>query len=113
MGKAEEEYARKLELYERLVATQPEVERKGATMPYTSLNGHMFSFLSKEGVLGLRLPDEERETFLGEFGTELMEQYGRTMKEYVVVPDELLEDTGELQRYFGISFAYVGTLKPK
>lgn len=34
----------KLELYEKLVATCPEVERKGASMPYTSHNGHMFSF---------------------------------------------------------------------
>ncbi|HWY45931.1 MAG TPA: hypothetical protein VNX70_01020 [Bryobacteraceae bacterium] len=39
----------KLELYEKLVATNPKVERKGATVPYTSLNGHMFSYLSKEG----------------------------------------------------------------
>src|SRR5262245_35597433 len=35
----------KLKLYEKLVATNPKVERKGATMPYTSLNGHMFSYL--------------------------------------------------------------------
>jgi hypothetical protein len=27
--------ADKLELYEKLVATRPEVERRGATMPYT------------------------------------------------------------------------------
>jgi hypothetical protein len=37
----------KLELYEKLVATNPSVKRKGATVPYTSLNGHMFSYLSK------------------------------------------------------------------
>ena len=36
-----------LRLYEEaLVATQPNVERKGATHPYTSLNGNMFSCLS-------------------------------------------------------------------
>lgn len=51
----------KLELYEKLVATNPNVERKGATVPYTSLNGHMFSYLSKEGKLALRLPAGERE----------------------------------------------------
>jgi hypothetical protein len=27
--------------YEKLIATNPKVERKGATMPYTSVNGHM------------------------------------------------------------------------
>ena len=42
-------YAAKLVLYEKLIATNPAVERKGDTMPYTSLNGHMFSLLAKDG----------------------------------------------------------------
>lgn len=53
-----------LELYSKLVATNPRVERKGATMPYTSVNGHTFGFLTKTGKLALRLPTEEREAFL-------------------------------------------------
>ncbi len=48
-------------LYEKLVATNPLVECKGATMPYTSTNGQMFSYLSKEGKLELRFPVGERE----------------------------------------------------
>jgi hypothetical protein len=32
-----------LALYEKVVAAMPGVERKGDTMPYTSLNGHMFT----------------------------------------------------------------------
>ena len=37
MGKAAPSVAAdKLELYEKLVATNPSVERKGSTMPYTS-----------------------------------------------------------------------------
>ena len=47
-------------LYEELVATRPGLERKGKTMPYTSVNGHMFSFLTSEGTLALRLPQAER-----------------------------------------------------
>src|SRR6185437_1209527 len=53
-----------LALYERLVATIPEVERKGATMPYTSVNGNMFSLFTKEGTVALRLPADERAAFL-------------------------------------------------
>ena len=53
-----------LALYEKLVATHPEVERKGDRMPYTSLNGHMFSFLTSTGTLSLRLPAEARDAFL-------------------------------------------------
>ena len=48
--------ADKLALYEKLVATLLGVEREGATVPYTSLNGHMFSYLGKDGRPALRLP---------------------------------------------------------
>src|SRR5262249_42230938 len=43
----------KLALYEKLVATHPNVERKGDTIPYTSLNGHMFSYIGKNGDVAL------------------------------------------------------------
>ena len=102
-----------LEHYERLVATNPKVERKGATMPYTSLNGHMFSLFTKENRLALRLPLDERNAFLKKFKTTLCEQYGTVMPEYVIVPDALLAKTKELKRFFDISYAYVGSLKPK
>lgn len=105
--------AGKLELYAKLVATNPHVERKGATMPYTSLNGHMFSFLTKSGTLALRLPAEERSAFLKKYKTALCEQHGSVMEEYVEVPDSLLKKTQELKKYFDLSYAYVGSLKPK
>lgn len=106
-------YAASLALYEKLVATNPKVERKGATMPYTSLNGHMFSLLTKEGWLALRLPSDAREAFLRKYQTKLCVQYGTVMKEYVEVPDALLKKTQELRKYFDLSYAYVGSLKPK
>jgi hypothetical protein len=56
-----------LDLYERLIATQPDLQRKGATMPYTSLNGHMFSFLTATEHLALRLPLPERDAFLAKY----------------------------------------------
>jgi TfoX/Sxy family transcriptional regulator of competence genes len=110
---ADESYAANLALYEKLVATQEGMERKGATMPYTSVNGHMFSFLSKEGKMALRLPKGERENFLEKYDTELSVQYGAVMKEYVVVPDRLLRETEELKKYFELSYGYVSALKPK
>lgn len=114
MGKSGEGFSNEaLEVYEKLVATNPNLKRKGNTMPYTSLNGHMFSFLTKEGVLALRLPAEAREKFIKNFKTELCVQYGRVMKEYVVVPDDLLRQTEHLKEYFDLSFEYVSSLKPK
>lgn len=105
--------ADKLALYERLVATRRDVERKGATIPYTSCNGHMFSFLTRSGTLALRLPAEAREAFLARYDAKLCVQYGTVMKEYVEVPDALLQNTRVLQTYFAQSYVYVRSLKPK
>ena len=102
-----------LRAYDALVATHPELERRGATMPYTSLNGHMFSFLTPEGVLALRLAAQEREAFLSRYDTQLVEQHGAVMKEYVAVPADLLGQRDELQPWFDRSCDYVRTLKPK
>ena len=103
----------KLALYDKLIASQPDMERKGATVPYTSLNGHMFTFLSKEGVLGIRLSKDDREAFLQKFNTGLMEQHSTVMKEYVQVPAGLLADTETLTLYVRKSYDYIKTLKPK
>jgi TfoX/Sxy family transcriptional regulator of competence genes len=35
------------------------------------------------------------------------------MKEYVTVPDSLLKNTKELQKYLELSYRYIETLKPK
>jgi len=104
----------KLALYDKLIATHPEIERKGAANPYTSVNGHMFTLmLGPSGTMALRLPEGEREQFLRKYTTTLYEAYGTVMKEYVTVPDTLLKKTKELEKYLALSYAYVKTLKPK
>jgi TfoX/Sxy family transcriptional regulator of competence genes len=106
--------ANKVALYEKLLATIPEIKRKGADNPYTSVNGNMFSLLlSPAGRMALRLPEEEREEFLKKYKTTLFEAYGTVMKEYVGVPDALLQKTKELQKYLALSYEYAKTLKPK
>ena len=105
--------ADKLALYERLVATNPAVERKGAAMPYTAVGGHMFSFLTPAGTLALRLPESERDAFLKKYKTKLCEQHGRVLKEYVEAPAALLKKTREIKKYFDVSYAYAASLKPK
>jgi TfoX/Sxy family transcriptional regulator of competence genes len=105
--------ANKLALYEKLVKCNPKIERRGVANPYTSLNGHMFTYLNQSGSVALRLPEDEREKFLKKYKTTLFEAYGAVMKEYVTVPDSLLKDTKTLQRYFQLSYEYVKTLKPK
>jgi hypothetical protein len=104
----------KIEQYEKLLATQPGIERKGGDNPYTSVNGNMFSLLlSPAGRMALRLPKDEREQFLKKYKTTLFEAYGAVMQEYVAVPDGLLLRTKEMQKYLALSYAYAKALKPK
>lgn len=105
--------AAKLALYEKLIATHPEIEGKGAANRYTSVNGHMFSLLRPTGEMALRLPADEREKFLKKYKTKLFEAYGAVMQEHVAVPDSLLQKTSELKKYLVISYEYIRALKPK
>jgi TfoX/Sxy family transcriptional regulator of competence genes len=102
-----------LAVYEKIVASNPEVERKGDTIPYTSLNGNMFSLLGKDGSLGFRLSKEDREDFIKKYPSAILLQYGVVMKEYVKIPDSLLSNIRELKKYFDMSYEYAKSLKPK
>ena len=103
----------KIDLFARLVETTPSAVLKGDTIPYCSMNGHMYCYLSKEGLLALRLPADTRTHFLEQYNTTLMTAYGIVQKEYVVVPDSLLADTEALRPWFNASFVHVGLLRPK
>jgi len=99
-------------LYDKLIATNPKIERKGTANPYTSLNGHMFTLLHS-GSLALRFPEGKREEFLRKYKSTLYKAYETVMPEYVTIPDTLLKNTKELQKYLELSYEYVKTLKPK
>src|SRR5580693_9802959 len=101
-----------VDLYDKLISTNPKIERKGAANPYTSLNGNMFTLLHQFS-LAIRLPEDKREEFLRKYNTTLFKAYGTVMKEYVAVPDALLKKTKELQKYLEFSYEYAKTLKPK
>ena len=105
--------AERLALYDALLATNPAIARKGAAMPYTSVNGNMFSLLTADGTLALRLPPSAREAFLKKYKTTLCEQYGSVMTEYVSVPATLLPKTQQLAKYLTVSYEHARSLKPK
>ena len=93
----------KLELYEKLIATVPTIDRKGAVHPYTSMNGHMFTYLDQTGTLGMRLPKDELEA-----------------QSFLITPYDsnspvlyFFRKAKELRKYLQISFEYLTTLKPK
>ena len=105
--------AAKLALYEKLIATDPNIERKGATIPYTSANGKMFTYLSPTGDLRLRLPPDERQAFMKKYKAKVVVQHGVVMKDFVAVPPGLLARTAELKKYLAISRGFAERLGTK
>jgi hypothetical protein len=105
--------AEKLAFYEKLIATNPGIERKGDVHPYTSVNGHMFTYLDQTGVMGIRLPKDELAAFLSKYNTTLFTSYGVVKKDWATVPDTLLTKTKELKKYLDLSVEFTKTLKPK
>jgi hypothetical protein len=101
--------------YDRLLAAaRPPIERKGAANPYTSLNGHMYSFLSASGLLALRLPGEPLERFLRDHAAALfIGPHGKPMPTFAAVPDGLLDDTAKLVPWLELARDHVAGQKPK
>lgn len=105
----------KPELYQRLVRRIPNLEIKSNFgFPYTPHNEHMFSLLTKNGFVGIRLPQDQREAFLEKYDNCLYQlEHGRFLKEYVTVPDNLLKDNTDLTTYLESGLNYTKTLKSK
>ena len=101
-----------LQLYADLLASVG-LEQKGKNMPYTSMNGNMYSFVAKEGYVAIRLSEEDKEAFMEKYNAGPAISYGATMHGYVHVPDEMLRETKELSKYMQMSHEFAKTLKPK
>jgi TfoX N-terminal domain len=98
------------QLFEEMVATQPDIRVKGKVSRYTSMNGNMFAFVTQEGAIALRLGDAEREAFMKRYETGPVVQYGAVMRGYVEVPAALLKRKQDLARHFAASVAHARTL---
>lgn len=101
------------ELFSELIDGVEDLDLKGAKMPYTSLNGHMFSFLDAGGGMALRLAPDAADEFLARYESGVVEQHGRVMKGYVAVPASLLAATDELRPWVLRSRDWVRSLQPK
>ena len=99
-------------LYDAQIEAHPEIVRKGKNNPYTSVNGHMFSFTNKDLECGIRLSKEDQAAFIEEFDSKLFRSYGATMRGYVTVPVEMLKSDA-FQDYLNKSYDWVRSLPPK
>ena len=106
-------YQERLAIYDNLVAKVPGLERKGKTMPYTSANGYMFSLFNKAGEIGIRLSKAKQAEFIAAHQATSFKSHGATMRDYVKIPDELLDDLDYLAKWLQEGYDYVRTLEPK
>jgi hypothetical protein len=102
-----------LAAFDTMIAGVKGVERKGATMPYASINGNMYAMVSKANVIGVRLSESDMAAFLLSGGTPFEGIPGFVNKEYGAIPKAMLADTKMLQTWFRLSHAYASKLKPK
>ena len=101
------------DIYDKFIASRPEIERKGKTVPYTSANGYMFTLLNKDGEIGIRLSKEDGQKFMEEHNTTIFKSHGAVMKDYVLVPLEMFDNVGLMSEYLAKSHAHVNSLPPK
>ncbi|HEV7519089.1 MAG TPA: TfoX/Sxy family protein [Thermoanaerobaculia bacterium] len=104
-----------VETFGKLVPDDPRVEpRKMFGYPCAFANDNMFIGLHEENMV-MRLPDADRERFKAEEHAEIFSPFpGRMMREYVVVPHEMLRHRlADVERWIGRSLAYAASLPPK
>ena len=103
-----------LAVFDTMIAAVPGVERKGATMPYVSINGNMYAMINKSGIIGLRLEAKDKANFFATFGESPFEGVpGFVNKDYVAIPETLHGKARTLHTWFKMSHAAASRLTPK
>jgi hypothetical protein len=100
----------KIERYDTLLKRFPNVVRKGKNTPFALYNMQLFSFLTKDGVLALRLCPKNIAQFIQKHNGRPMLKLGRVMKGFVEVPETLWQNMDILYKYFQLSIAHTESL---
>jgi hypothetical protein len=89
------------------------VERKAMFgHPCAVVNGHLFCGLHQDGII-VHLPEARRAALVAE-GARLFEPVpGEEMKEFVILPIEIVQDRGRLRALLGEALAHASSLAPK
>ena len=99
------------QFYDTLEAFEAAEMRKMFGYPCSFLNGNMFTGLHEENWV-LRLSELDREEIKKQ-GAQPFVPMGRTMKEYVLLPDVIKENSKDLQSWIQRSIEFVSSLPPK
>lgn len=103
----------KVKIYDAIIEAHPESTRKGKNNPYTSMNGHMYSMVTKEGQVAIRMSKDVRAKYMEEVNPKEVVTYNTMMKEYIEISEELLQDQQAVLSLLDQSIEFIKTLKPK
>jgi len=100
-------------LFDAVLPADSSIERRRMFgYPAAFVGGRLFAGLHQEDLI-LKLSPEDRERIERDFGARpFVPMPGRTMREYRVVPPELLEDAASLRTWMLRSLAFVAGLGP-
>lgn len=103
-----------VERFDDLMPQTPQAERRLMFgYPCAFVGGHMFMGLFEDRLV-LRLPPADRDKILDKLGGEPFEPTpGRRMKEYVVLPQGIVENDDVMGIWVSRALAYARTLPPK
>jgi TfoX/Sxy family transcriptional regulator of competence genes len=102
-----------IDLFTTVVPGPPVVERKMFGYPAGFINGNMFMSLFRDDMI-LRLSEGRRKEFLNLEGAKMFEPMpGHPMREYVAVPQRVMENKKDLASWVSRALEYGESLKPK
>ncbi|MEM8881755.1 MAG: TfoX/Sxy family protein [Pseudomonadota bacterium] len=102
-----------LDAYRRVANAVGGLDVKGAKMPYTAVNGNMFSFVDDQDRLCLRFSEDRKAELNAIHGTTDVVQYGAVMRGYVALTEHVVADAEKLRALFHEAYEHALTLKPK
>lgn len=99
---------------EKKLIDYPCVKKKMFGCPVYFVNDNMFAGIHSDNIF-IRLSEEDRKRIIAEYDEacifEPME--GRKMKEYVVIPETIINDSEAMGMWLNLSFRFTSSLPPK
>jgi TfoX/Sxy family transcriptional regulator of competence genes len=104
--------ARLVETFGATAPGPPAARHKVFGYPTAFINGNMFFGIFGENMF-LRLPKDLQEKMIESGGRAFEPMPGRPMREYILLPDSVVGDRGELKGWIAKSLAYARELPIK
>jgi len=104
--------ARLIETFGATAPGPPAAQRKVFGYPTAFINGNMFFGIFGENMF-LRLPKDLQQKMIESGGRLFEPMPGRPMREYIVLPDSVVGNRGELKGWIAKSLAYARELPIK